>query len=116
MYIDFNDDTIPIGKRKQAYVKWAVSKGTSLKKAKIQANKKFGFKKTDKKLLIICVDYGRFQQKSFKKSEIYEGYNLKKYSEHNYVVYDFDKHGTINELKSKAEMLGWSVFVEHFSA
>lgn len=29
-YINFNDETIPIGKRKQAYVKWAVSKGTDI--------------------------------------------------------------------------------------
>lgn len=70
----------------------------------------------NQKLLIICIDRGRFSQKSFRKSEIYEGYNLKKYSEHLYVVYDFDKHGTIEELKSKAEKLGWSVFVEYFSA
>ena len=41
-FIDFNNTSIPIGQRKVAYVKWAVSKGTDLIKAKKQANKKFG--------------------------------------------------------------------------
>lgn len=42
-YIDFNDSSLPLGKRKVAYVKWAVSKGTELIKAKTQANRKFGY-------------------------------------------------------------------------
>ena len=70
----------------------------------------------NQKLLIICIDYGRFSQKSFREAEIYEGYNLKEYSEHNHVVYDFEKHGTIKELKEKAERSGWVAFVEHFFA
>jgi Zn finger protein HypA/HybF involved in hydrogenase expression len=41
-YVDFNDTTIAVGKRKVAYVKWAVHKGTDLIKAKMMANKKFG--------------------------------------------------------------------------
>ena len=40
-YIDFNDESLPIGKRKQAYIKFAVSKGTDIVSAKRQANKKF---------------------------------------------------------------------------
>ena len=45
-FIDFNDTSIPTGKRKQAYVKYAVSKGTSLLEAQRQANKKFGYTRT----------------------------------------------------------------------
>ena len=41
-FVDFNDTSIPIGQRKVAYVKWAVSKGTDLIRAKKQANRKFG--------------------------------------------------------------------------
>ena len=63
-YVDFNDEKIPIGKRKQAYVKWAMSKGTSKIAAKTQANKKFGFE-PKKHLVIIVVDYGRINQRSF---------------------------------------------------
>lgn len=42
-YVNFNDTTLPIGKRKVAYVKWAVAKGTPLIQAQRQANKKFGY-------------------------------------------------------------------------
>ena len=43
-FIDFNDETIPIGKRKVAYVKYAMRNGTSEIAARRQANKKFGCK------------------------------------------------------------------------
>jgi hypothetical protein len=33
---------LPVGKAKQQFVKWALSKGISLKKAKQMANSKFG--------------------------------------------------------------------------
>lgn len=52
-YINFNDPKVPIGKRKQAYVKYAVSRGTSLEEAKRQANKKFGFERTEKWIALI---------------------------------------------------------------
>ena len=59
-YIDFNDEKIPIGKRKMAYVKWAMSKGTTEKKARMQANKKFGFERKGKVLVYMhdadCMD------------------------------------------------------------
>jgi len=42
-YVDFNDSSVPLGKRKVAYVKWAMSKGTEKIKAQRQANKKFGY-------------------------------------------------------------------------
>lgn len=45
-YVDFNDESLPLGKRKVAYVKWAVSKGTALIVAQRQANKKFGYSET----------------------------------------------------------------------
>ena len=54
-FIDFNDDSIPIGVRKVAYVKYAMSKGTSEINAKKQANKKFGFDTVGKRLLVIIV-------------------------------------------------------------
>lgn len=53
MYIDFNDERIPIGKRKVAYVKWAISKGTDKITAMKQANKKFGFERKGKYLALI---------------------------------------------------------------
>lgn len=46
-YIDFNDDNIPIGKRKVEFVKWAMKKGTSLIDAQRIANSKFGFEKKE---------------------------------------------------------------------
>ena len=51
-YIDFNDNNIPIGKRKQAYVKYALSKGTSRANACRQANSKFGFELKPKTLFV----------------------------------------------------------------
>lgn len=45
-FVDFNDESLPLGKRKVAYVKWAVSKGTTLIVAQRQANKKFGYSET----------------------------------------------------------------------
>ena len=52
-YINFNDESLPIGKRKQAYIKFVVSKGTDIISAKRQANKKFGEMKTTKEILIL---------------------------------------------------------------
>jgi len=45
-YINFNNDKLPIGKRKQAYVKWVVSQGTDIIEAKRQANKSLDLKKS----------------------------------------------------------------------
>ena len=41
MFINSNDDSIPIEKRKKAYIEWAVKKGTAYTRAKRQAEKKF---------------------------------------------------------------------------
>ena len=55
-YVDFNDASLSIGKRKQAYVKYAVSKGTSLIVAQRQANRKFGYTTTSnrQKECVMC--------------------------------------------------------------
>ena len=42
-YVDFNNKSIPVGKRKVAYVKFAMSKGMEKIKAQRIANKEFGF-------------------------------------------------------------------------
>jgi hypothetical protein len=42
-YVDFNDPSIPLGRRKVAYVKWLMSsKRLSLNEARIAAHRKFG--------------------------------------------------------------------------
>ena len=52
-FIDFNDERIPIGKRKVAYVKYAMAHGTSEKSARAQANRKFGFERKGKYLVLL---------------------------------------------------------------
>ena len=42
-FIDWNDKSYPIGKRKQAFVKYLMTKDVSNHTARIMANKKFGF-------------------------------------------------------------------------
>lgn len=63
-YVDFNDNSIPIGKRKVAYVKWAMMQGTTEKKARMLANKKFGFERKGKHLVFLhgarCMDLPSF--------------------------------------------------------
>ena len=65
-YIDFNDDRIPIGKRKKAYIAYLISKhGYELIKAQQCANKRFGFEIKYPKLVFIYADHGRFCQNSY---------------------------------------------------
>ena len=45
-FVDFNDPSIPLGKRKVAYVKYAVSHGTPLETAKLQCARKFRVRDT----------------------------------------------------------------------
>ena len=52
-YINFNDERIPVGKRKVAYVKYAVAHGTPLEVAKKQANRKFGYERKGKYIVRI---------------------------------------------------------------
>ena len=43
-YVDWNDETVPIGKRKVAFVKWLMQKRkVPMITAKSMANSKFGF-------------------------------------------------------------------------
>lgn len=64
-YVNFNDSSIPIGKRKQAFVKWAMSNGTSLRRAQTIANRKFGFERKGKYLVKLinadCMDLSSFR-------------------------------------------------------
>jgi len=42
-FVDFNDPSIPLGKRKTAFVKWLMQRYRySLSEARIQAHRKFG--------------------------------------------------------------------------
>jgi hypothetical protein len=84
-YIDFNDENLPIGKRKQAYIKFVVSKGTDIISAKRQANKKFGFEKKPGIFAIVKDWSERMEQRSFTGSqEIFAGYDLRKYKKSNW--------------------------------
>jgi hypothetical protein len=105
-YIDFNDSSLPIGKRKQAYIKFAVSKGTDILIAKRQANKKFGF---EKKLGIFAIvtDYGRMSQNSFRIQEIFDGIDLRKYESADWSLVE-DEEKTL-KLKKEFKEKGWDV-------
>ena len=45
-FVDFNDPGIPLGKRKVAYVRYAMMHGTPLETAKLQAARKFKVRET----------------------------------------------------------------------
>ena len=107
-FINFNDDSLPIGKRKQAYVKWAVSKGTDIVSAKKQANKKFGFEKKPGIFAIVKDWNGRIEQRSFTGSEeIFAGYDLRKYKKSKWAeIWDKDE---IKKIKKEAKEEGWDV-------
>ena len=109
-YINFNDEKIPIGKRKQAYVKWAISKGTTPLEAKRQANNKFGFDQKEG-LLSFVIDHGRMHQSSFSGDyEIFKGRDLRKYKKTKWMHMPIDD-GKINEIKRKYERMGWDVII-----
>ncbi|MBO0953244.1 hypothetical protein [Fibrella forsythiae] len=84
-FIDFNDEKIPVGKRKQAYVRWAMSKGTSAIDAKRQANKKFGFEKRGKAFVIFQYDTDLLWQH---KSQILFQVGAHRYEEFEYTTDD----------------------------
>jgi len=109
-YIDFNDASLPIGKRKQAYVKWAISKGTDPLKAKIQANKKFGFEKKPGIFAIVKDWGGRMYQASFTEEEdIFGNHNLRKYKRREWVLIDRISKDELDELTKSAKQKGWDV-------
>lgn len=66
-FVDFNDERIPIGRRKVAYVKWAMMQGTPEKKAREWANKKFGFERKGKYLVFLfnCEDMSLYQFRNY---------------------------------------------------
>ena len=114
-YINFNDEKIPLGKRKQAYVKYAMSKGTPEIEAKRQANKKFGFEQQEG-IFAIVLDWGRTSQRSFSGSDeiFYPRYDLRKYKKHGWVVeHDENKQ---KEIRKHYEAMGWKVVVVSISA
>ena len=107
-YIDFNDESLPIGKRKQAYVKWAISKGSDILSAKKQANNKFGFEKKPGIFAIVKDWSDRMKQSSFAgDAEIFSGYDLRKYEKSEWAEmwdeYDIDK------VKKQYLEKGWDV-------
>jgi len=106
-YIDFNDESLPIGKRKQAYIKFVVSKGTDIISAKRQANKKFGFEKKPGIFAIVKDWSGRMEQRSFTISSIFDGYDLRKYKKSNWAeIWEEDE---ILKVKKEASQNGWDV-------
>ncbi len=107
-YINFNNDKLPIGKRKQAYVKWVVSQGTDIIEAKRQANKKFGFEKKVGIFAIVTDWSGRIGQRSFTGiQEIFSGYDLRKYEKCNWAETGDDAE--ILKIKKEAKEKGWDV-------
>lgn len=109
-YVNFNDESLPIGKRKQAYVKWAVSQGTKLDAAKRQANKKFGFEKKAG-IFAIVSDYGRTEQRSYRGPvlEIFQGYDLAKYEKYEYVMHDQYHESILRSIVHGYKENGWDV-------
>jgi hypothetical protein len=106
-YIDFNDETAPIGKRKQAYIRWAVSNGTDINAAKIQANKKFGFQKKAG-LFAIVTDYGRIHQKSFRGTEdVFNNVDVRRYDKIDWKVVETDED--VKNIKKEMKQKGWDV-------
>lgn len=77
-YINFNDEKIPVGKRKVAYIKYLMSRyDYKLVTAQRLANKRFGYGVMFPKLLFLYCDYGRFHQNSFRgvEREIWDAYD-----------------------------------------
>lgn len=104
-FIDFNDNSIPIGKRKQAYVKWAVKNGTDITKAKRQANKKFGFEQKPG-IFALCIDHGRTCQASYTgRQEIFQGIDLRKYEKSDYKI--IEAGDNVDVIKTRIQAKGW---------
>jgi len=105
-YINFNDETVPVGKRKQAYVKWAVKRGTDIMVAKRQANKKFGFEKKPGVIAIVRDMDGRMHQRSFTgDQEIFATVDLRKYERCVWIKYISEEESQKVERESKGK--GW---------
>lgn len=119
-FIDFNDETIPIGKRKVAYVKYAMRNGTSEIAARRQANKKFGFEVKDNYLLIIIVagsfSWSRYDVVTHIKDN--DGINHMKYSNIRHIeisVEEFEelgREGLKKKYSAKGEDVGYALFAD----
>jgi hypothetical protein len=107
-YVNFNDESLPIGIRKQAYVKWAVAKGTHINIAKRQANKKFGFEQKPG-LLVLVNDYGRMNQNSFSMSDIYQGYDTRRYKQFKHIVLESYEDKEVDIAVKIAKANKWDV-------
>lgn len=113
-YINFNDESIPLGKRKQAYIRWAVyKKGKSMDEAKILANRKFGFEKK-KGLLLLCYFYHKSNSPHF------ESWDLRKYQKHKSIDV-FSLAANPNEaeniaisISEKYKNMGWDIEKEYW--
>lgn len=102
-YVDFNDESIPVGKRKQAFVRWAISRGTDPIKAKQIANKKFGFEQKGE-LVILVMDFWRMHQNSFHISEVYDEYRYEaRHFKNVSISYDFVNETDIDKVRKWAK-------------
>jgi hypothetical protein len=107
-YIDFNNELVPIGKRKQAYVKWAIKNGTDMLAAKRQANNKFGFEKKPG-IFAIVTDYGRTGMYSYGGvSEIFMNHDLRKYKEYKW-MFRTNNEKEIEKRTKQYLQMGWKV-------
>lgn len=105
-YIDFNDNKISIGKRKQAYVKWAISKGTDEIIAKRQANIKFKFEQKEGILAVVTDMGGMFERYQWDEKECYGNTDLRKYKHYKWIKSnDVNRENIINNIKNK----GWDI-------
>ena len=119
-FIDFNDETIPVGKRKVAYVKYAMRNGTSEMIARRQANKKFGFEIKENYLLIIIVagsfSWSRYDVVSYIKDN--DGVNHMKYSNIRHIeisVEEFQqlaRKGLKKKYAQKGEDVAYALFAD----
>lgn len=112
-FVDFNDETIPVGKRKVAYVKYAMRNGTSEMIARRQANKKFGFEIKENYLLIIIVagsfSWSRYDVVTHIKDS--DGVNHMKYSNIRHIEISVGEYQQLGrkELKKKHAQKGEDV-------
>ncbi len=110
-FVDFKDPNVPVGKRKQAYVKWAVSKGTSLELAKKQANKKFGQRHYGKIFVIFQYDTWMLGKSNYF-SDIMFQMRANRYEEFKYTTDEYDNESTIKYY----EDLGFKIHYEPLHA
>lgn len=119
-YIDFNDESIPLGKRKQAYIRWAVyKKGKSMDEAKILANRKFGFEKKGKILALYHIRSPISRFYSFDEA-IFWNYDLRKYKEWKAIEVPVSDCGLhikteyAKKIEKEYKDKGWKVFYRDY--